>query len=645
VPLLTLTGPGGVGKTRLALQVAADVADEFTAGVAFIPLAPIHDPVLVLPTIAQTLGIREGSNQSLATRLAEALRDRQLLLVLDNLEQVLDAAAEIADLLAACPDLTVLATSRSVLHVTGEHAVAVPPLLLPASDESVALSDLARIEAVALFVARAQAADPNFTLTASNAASVATICKQLNGLPLAIELAAARTRVLSPDALLARLTDPLRLLTGGARDQPPRLRSMREAVAWSHDLLSPEEQTLFRRLAVFVGGCTLEGAEAVCGRPELDILEGVTALVDHCLLQRMEPPGTAPRFGMLETVRVFGLEQLAVSGEEWAARDAHAAYFLALAENATSWEVEPAPQQLAADHDNVRGALAWLLKQHRREEAARLANALLLFWYWRGHFSEGRRWLARVLAENDGIAPLPNARALYGAGVLAAQQDDLDEANAHLTAAVAGFREASDDVWLTEALNHLGNVALSAGDLSRAQAMCEEALDHARVTGLPGVIADPIMNLGRIATARGDLERAEPLLEEALALKREDGARWPIAVGLFFLGGIARARGDHAFALARLRESLALHQELADPATIARCLEGIAGVVAECGQSERCARLLGVAEALRERIPHPIEAEDRQLHDRARGIAREALGDAAFAAAWAAGQTLPLDQA
>jgi non-specific serine/threonine protein kinase len=645
IPLLTLTGPGGVGKTRLALQVADDVRQEFGDGVVFVSVAPLRDPALVLPTVAQALGVREGREESLMAQLVAALQDRRLLLVLDNLEHVLDAVPALSDLLAACPALTVLATSRSILRVTGEHVVVVPPLSLPAPEEPISLSAFAEIEAVALFVDRARAADPSFTLTAANAASIAAICQQLNGLPLAIELAAARVRVLSPDSLLARLTDPFRLLAGGARDQPPRLRSMRDTVAWSHDLLSPEQQTLFRRIAVFAGGFSLEAAEAICGGPELDVLEGVSSLVDQSLLLRMEPAGSAPRFRMLETVRAFALEQLAATAEESMVRDAHAAYFLDLAATAGPWGVSPGLQRLETEHHNLRGALAWLLEYGRREEAAQFARILLHFWWLRGHFSEGRRWLAQVLADTKDITPLTLAHAYYVAGVLAAQQVDLDEANARLTAAVAGFREAGDDVWVALALNHLGNVALSAGDLARSRAVCEEALGYARRVNDPGLLADPIMNLGRIATAQGEYERAEALCEEALALKRVAGGRWVIAVGLYFHGEAAQARGDYPVALARLCEALVLYRESGDPATIARCLEAIACVVVECGQPELCARLLGVAEALRVRIAHPVEAEDRPRYDRARAIASEAMGDAICAAAWAEGRTLPLEHA
>lgn len=645
VRLLTLTGPGGVGKTRLALAIAASVANGNAVGVAFVPLAPVRDPALIIPTIAQSLGIREERDRSLGVQLAEGFRDRRLLLVLDNLEHVLAATPDIADLLGTCPSLTVLATSRSVLRISGEQAFVVPPLALPATDRAHTPEDLAQNEAVALFVERARSADPGFILSPANAPSVAAICKYLDGLPLAIELASARLRVFTADALLARLSEPLRLLASGARDQPPRLRSMRDAIAWSHDLLSPPEQTLFRRLAVFVGGSTLEAAEAVCGEPELDVVEGMSTLVEHSLLQRHDPLGSAPRFGMLETVRAFALERLDASPEESMVRSAHAAYILDLAERSDPWGAEPNLNQLEAEHDNARAALTWLIEHGKRIAAAQLATNLVIFWYMRGHFGEGRRWLARVLSESSDIPAQLQTLALFGAGMLAAQQDDLDEADARLTAAVAGFRELNDDVWLAVALNQFGNIGLSAGDLDRAEARCEDALNHARLAGITQVIADPVMNLGRIANARGEYERAKTLLEEAVDLKRASGAWWGSAIGLYFLGMAVRARGDHALALTHLRAALGLLQTYADPASIARCLEGIAGALIDLGQSERGIRLLGVAEALRERIAHPVDAEDRPLYNSTRRLAHEAIGDAAFSVTLAAGRALPLDDA
>ena len=330
VRLVALTGPGGVGKTRLGIAVAAELEAVFADGVAFVPLASVRDADLVSPTIAQALGIREGGDRPLATRLAASLRGRELVLIVDNFEHVLPAAPEVAGLLASCPTLKVLVTSRAVLGISGEHSVPVSPLALPVSGRAPSLAELAATEAVALFVARAAAADPGFALTEEIAADVAAICERLDGLPLAIELAAARVRVLSPAALLARLTDRLRILTGGPRDQPPRLRSLRDAVAWSYELLGPFEKAQFRRLSVFMGGCTLEAAEAVCGAPNQDVLAGITALVQQSLVRRVEPPGQAPRFGMLETIREFALEQLAASKEEADLRHRHARYFAEL---------------------------------------------------------------------------------------------------------------------------------------------------------------------------------------------------------------------------------------------------------------------------------------------------------------------------
>ncbi len=333
VPLVTLTGPGGVGKTRLALQVAADLEPDFADGVVVVPLAPVRDPALVLPTIAQAFGVQEGGGRPLADRLATALRSRTTLLVLDNVEQVVEAAPQVADLLARCPRLTVLATSREALRLSEERVVAVPPLPLP-DPAATAVAAIAAADAVRLFLARAEAAGADVALTAENAATVAAICRRLDGLPLAIQLAAARVPALPPRALLARLERALPLLTGGARDQPARLRTMRDAIAWSYDLLTPDEQMLFRRLSVFVGGCTLDAAEAVAslgGAPTVDVLAGIASLVDKSLLRRV--PGAdpdEPRYAMLETIREYGLERLAESGEEAAVRAAHAAHFLAI---------------------------------------------------------------------------------------------------------------------------------------------------------------------------------------------------------------------------------------------------------------------------------------------------------------------------
>ncbi|MDP9371880.1 MAG: protein kinase, partial [Chloroflexota bacterium] len=404
VRLVTVTGPGGIGKTRLALEAARQAAEEFAGGVCFVPLAAIRDPQFVMPTVARMLEVDEVAGRPMVEVLGHALRERDLLLVLDNLEQVIEAAGDLGSLLAACPRLAILATSREPLHLRAEHVVATPPLAVPPLGQRGSLAHLGaqaagRYEAVTLFAERARAVRPDFALTDANASVVAALCARLDGLPLAIELAAARSRHLAPAALLARWERRLPLLAGGPRDLPERQRTLRDAIAWSHDLLTPAEQALFRRLAVFAGGFTLEAAEAVCLPPDDErtaIADGVWALADKSLLRREDAPDGEAHFGMLETIREFGLEHLAASGEETAVRQAHAAYVLALVERA-----EPAltgPEQgiwfdrLEIEHDNLRAALAWTLDRRAADVALRLGAAPWRFWSARGYLAEGRGW-------------------------------------------------------------------------------------------------------------------------------------------------------------------------------------------------------------------------------------------------------------
>ncbi len=461
VRLLTLTGPGGVGKTRLALRVAEDLAADLPEGVVFVGLAALTDPALVLPVLAQTLGVREAGDCALGEQLAAALRGRVVLLVLDNLEQVGEAAPQIADLLAAVPGLTVLVTSRVPLRLAAEHRFPVPPLAVPAAREAPGVETLAQAAAVRLFVARAQAVRPDFTLTEANAATVAGICARLDGLPLALELAAARVAHLPPGALLARLAPRLPLLTGGARDLPARQRTMRDAIAWSHDLLQPGEQLLFRRLAVCVGGFTLEAAAGVCqggeasgsrdaggavssstSRPpdsSTSVLHGVAALMDASLLREETGGDEEPRYRMLETVREFGLERLSESGEEKGVLQAHAAYFLALAEAAEPALVGPDAEawqaRLEAEHDNFRAALGWSISGGEAETALRLGAALWRFWARRGHLHEGRGWLERGLAQAGEGCSRSRARALVRLGNLALDLGDYPRARSMHAAA------------------------------------------------------------------------------------------------------------------------------------------------------------------------------------------------------------------
>ena len=668
VGLLTLTGPGGVGKTRLALAVATELADHFAGGAAFVPLAPVRDPALVVPTIAQALGVQEAGHRSLVGRLAAFLGERELLLVLDNLEQVVAAAPRVAALLAACPGLTVLATSRAPLRLSGEREFPVPPLTLPdrlaepcVTPELPPLAERTCGEAVRLFVARAEEADPSFALTEANAAAVAEICRRLEGLPLAIELAAARVRLLPPDALLARLGRRLPLLAGGARDRPPRHRTMRDAIGWSYDLLDEAEQALFRRLAVFVGGCTLEAVEAVgdaAGDLGLEVLEGVAALVEHSLLRREEGPagaaGGEPRFGMLETVREFGLEQLAEHGEEAATRRAHADAFLALAERArpeSIWGAAPLRpgelDRIEREHDNFRAALDWLESTGDAVALLRLAGALAWFWMARSHRAEGRRRIDRALAAAAGAAvPAPiRAQGLLGAAMLARTQDDYGVAIATAETGLALFRELGDTRGVADSVHLLGALARGQGDLDRAQAPLEEAVALFDRLGATDAATVARFNLGFLALWRGDPDRAEPLLAAALRAYRELGYPWGVAIALHGLAGVAGDRGDPARAAALYRESLLASREAGAKESQIDALAGMATAAVGLGQAAAAARLLGAAEAQGEELAYVFERPERERYGRAAGAAREALGEAEFAAAWAAGRALPLEAA
>jgi predicted ATPase/class 3 adenylate cyclase/DNA-binding CsgD family transcriptional regulator len=573
VRLVTLTGPGGIGKTRLGLQVAAELSESFADGVFFVDLAPLRDPSLVLSTIAQTIGIQDAAGQLLLERLAEVLQQKQLLLLLDNFEQVLGAARQVADLLSACPSLKVLVTSRERLHVRAEHEYAVPPLALPHPDHLPELAALAQSEAVALFLERARATRPDFQLAPANARAITEICTRLDGLPLAIELAAARIKLLSPQALLARLGQRLTVLTSGARDAPVRHQTLRDTIAWSYDLLNAQEQRLFRRLAVFVGGCTLEAVESVSTAfddAEADVLERMASLLDKSLLQRSEQDGNELRFAMLETLREYGLEMLASAGEAQATHKAHAAYYLTLAEQA-----EPkftGPQQLTwferleREHDNLRAALSWLLKQsserQSNELALRLAGALWNFWFIRGHVSEGRRWLEWVLNANKYERSAMRAKALIGAGNLATLHDDFDQTEVLGTEGLALYRELGDRRGCAAALSCLGYAAMMECKYAHARALVEESLTITQEADDPGDRIPALQVLASVHFYQGEYARARVLLEEDLALAREKGDVHGLAATLMLLGMVLLAQGDFLQAQARLEEGGAISRKV-----------------------------------------------------------------------------------
>ncbi len=647
VRLLTLVGPGGVGKTRLALAAAHRLVDGCADGAVFVDLAPVRDPALVLPAIAAALEVRDTGARELAEALASAVGARQLLLVLDNCEQVVRAAPDIAALLAACPALTVLATSRVVLRIAAEQVVPVPPLGLPDRSAPTSLREVERSEAVALFAARARAAEPAFGLTAATAEDIAELVHRLDGLPLAIELAAARIRALPPGALLARLDRRLPLLTGGARDAPARQRTMRDTLAWSHDLLSPNEQALFLRLAVFVGGFTLEAAEAVgaTARQDVDVLDGLAGLVDSSLLDQLEGSDDEPRFGMLETVREFALERLAASGEENAARQAHAAYFLRLAKHANP-HLSGAGQgawlrRLEADHPNYRVALETLAASDDHDAYLRLTVNLGLFWWFRAHLAEGRRHLERALSR----APAPTPQrvgALIGIGRIAASQGDVAAAESLLRQSVALARSLDLPLW--GALFELGQAVEYAGDLARAVPIYESALADARELNDATGTSNVLWALSEVAYGRGDLEAAGRLNEETIALLRSGGEPFVLSLSLVTNGEVALGWGDLPRAVVAYQEALEIALGIDMQWAIAGALAGFAAVPAARGHHVAAAELLGAASTIRE-ASHQDRFANFYHHAQTTQTVRAALGEEAFVAAWESGRAMSAEDA
>jgi predicted ATPase/class 3 adenylate cyclase/Tfp pilus assembly protein PilF len=584
IRLLTLTGPGGTGKTRLALQAAADLLDDFPDGVFFVPLATIADAALAPAAIATALAIPETAGQTPREQVLTELAERSLLLVLDNLEQLPDLGPFVAELLATAPGLAVLATSRAPLRVRGEREYPVLPLPLPGEISAGSLDAIAASDAVRLFVDRAQAIMPGFALDANNADAVAEIVRRLDGLPLAIELAAARVRLFAPEAMLKRLETRLPLLTGGPRDLPERQRALRATIAWSYDLLTPGEQALFRRLAVFAGGMTLD-AVAYVGRPEgtIDALDGLERLVEHSLIQTTGDGESEPRFRMLETIREYGLERLAESGEVVDTRSRHLGFFLDLAEQATLELTGPGQgawlARLEAEHDNLRAALSSAATLSEDAPALRLAAALAPFWEARGHYSEGRDWLERTLARGASEPKSARAAVLTGAGSIARMQGDTTRATELLEAALALADALGDRAGAGRIHVLLGHVADRRGDLSGAAERFEAALAVAREIGDRALTASALGNLGIVADLSGDSARATAAYEEALAIFRELGDRRREAAALDNLGVVARGQGQLAKATRRYEEAMAVRRELGDAWGIAATL-GNLGVVA-----------------------------------------------------------------
>ena len=688
--LITLTGAGGCGKTRLAVEMARRVVESFPDGVHFVSLAPVSDPTLVVPTIARSLGLAEMASQSILESLKGRLRDELVLLVLDNFEQVVDAAPDVADLIAACSQLRVLVTSRTSLRLSGEQEFPVSPLAMPGLERLPAPQLLIANESVALFVQRARAMRPDFELTVENAQSVAEICVRLDGLPLAIELAAVRIRLLSPRAMLSRLLGQLALLTGGARDLPERQRTMRATIEWSHELLVEEEKRLYRRLGVFAGGFTLVAAEAVCGHQgEPDVLDVLSGLVGSSLVQRAEEAEGESRFRMLETVREYAGERLEAGGEAEGMRRRHAEYFLALAEECEP-ELRGARQvewldRLEADHDNLRTALSWSLDGGDRELGLRLAASLWFFWHTRGHWSEGRRWLERALAGGTGTRQASRATALLGSGVLALWQNDCGQAETCLRKSLALYRALGDDRGISAALSFLGWRASDQGDWGAAGTLWQGSLALARDAGDASAVARDLTHLARLAEAQGDYRRAARMFEESWALRREGGDRTGLAGVLLSWGLLQLIQGDYEGARQRLTESMDIAQEIGDTMTVSFAtnslgvialelgdraladthlreslelfwrlgerygisigLDALGGIAAAEGRGQAAARLLGAGDAQREQIGTRQQPEQQGNFNRYLAAARSLLGEAAFEAAWAEGRAMGTEEA
>ena len=609
VGLVTLSGPAGTGKTRLSMAVAAALADRFEGGVCFVALAPISDPSLVVSAIVRTLGLQEAGGTPLEETLVSYLRDQEMLLVLDNFEQVTDAAPLVSRLLASCARLKILVTSRIVLQIYGEHDVPVPPLSVPDADEPLTLEDLVQYPAIGLFVQRARAIRPDFALTPSNAAAIRQVCACLDGLPLAIELAAARVNVLTPEAILARLlrhetSGSLQLLTHGPRDFPARHQTMRAAIDWSYDLLDEQERALFRMVGVFIGGFTLEAAERVAsdegtaasgeGRgasvsPDV-LLDVLGSLVAKSLVQQRTDPGSGtPRFAMLETIREYARERLAAAGEVDVTHRRHAAYFAGLAEEGERQVGGPRQvewlHRLDEEHPNLRVALSWSLQEERgdRQAGLRLAGALWVFWFRRGYISEGTRWLQLALAANPDATDATKARLLTAEGSLARLGGEFARAATVLEAGAALYRALWDAEGLAWALSHLGLVTQWLGDLDRGVEQLEESLALRRQLGNPRDVARSLFNLAIAEDFRRAYARADAVYAEALALYRQIGDTWSMGRVQGYWAKVALVQGDVDRAAALCEQGESLSREAGDTWGVALALAGRGGVAAARG--------------------------------------------------------------
>ena len=695
--LLTLTGSGGCGKTRLGLQVAADLVGEYKDGAWIVELAALADPDLVTQEVASALGVREGQGDSILDTLLNYLKPRQLLLMLDNCEHLIEACTALTDsLLRSCPNLKIMVASREALGIEGESTYRVPSLSLPDPKNLPPVEKLNTYEAVKLFIDRAVAAVSTFTVTNQNASAVAQICHRLDGIPLAIELAAARIKVLEVEEITARLDDRFRLLTGGSRTALPRQQTLRATIDWSYNLLSEQESVLLGRLSVFMGGWTFEAAEEICvgeGVEDYEVLDLLTSLVEKSLVVA-EGQGGKKRYHLLETVRQYARDRLLDSGESATLRDRHLEWYLEFTERAEPELSGPDQVEwldwLESELDNLRAALEWSLGGEEVEIGLRLAGALNWFWFRRGYYNEGQRWLEESLSGSSRLpasertksaranalwgaglmlfgksdyglaaAPFEESLALYqelgdkqGAGysliclgVVSGRQGDYVRGRALYEEGLSMFREVGDKLGISFSLWLLGGNARFQGDYERATPLLEESLALSREMGNKWIISTSLLELGRVAFNQGDYERAKALVEENLVLCRELGGKRGIAQLLHLLGLVALGQDDHDRATELFKESLALNQELGVKDFIAYCLEGLAGVAVAQGESEPGAIILGAAEGIRKAISAPPPPSERVEIDRNVAAVRAGLDEKTFTEAWAQGRKMSMEEA
>jgi predicted ATPase/transcriptional regulator with XRE-family HTH domain len=691
VQIVTLLGPGGIGKTRLSVQVASSLLPNFRQGVWFVSLAALRDPSLVLPTIAQTLGLHTGSTVPVEEMLAGYFRNKQMLLVLDNFEQVIEAAPALGRSLTSAAGLKLLITSRIALRLYGEQEYSVPLLPWPDLNGLLTAEHVAENPAVRLFVQRAQAVKADFELTPQNAPAVAAICARLEGLPLAIELAATRIRLFTPEILLARLDNRLTMLTGGSRDLPERQKTVRATIQWSYDLLDEAEKTLFAYLGVFAGGATLPAVEAVCSSELFSaetLVEGLESLLAKSLLYRLDAADGEARFFMLETIREFAQERLAGRSEAALIQSRHAAFYVALAESIaprlTSAQLSESLELLTRELDNLRAACAWSVTQAVAEAALRIAGCLQLFWYWRGHVEEGRRWLEAGLARSQGVSGPVQAKAYRSAGLLAWAQGDYAQAIAYDNRSLALYQTLGDKRGMAEALNSLGNSSSEVGDDDTARRFYEQSLTFYRASGYVPGIAMVLSNLGEVSARNDQYQAAWNYYNESVALKRRLGNPGSIAVVLLNLGEIAVAQGEDEQAVSYLEEGLRLGRKVNTPHIIGLCLENLAklalrrgelaaamhfarealnllgdihntralvytlevtaGVFGFGGQPDIAVRLFGAADALRSALRVPLPPGDRAIYEWLCSGVKEARETQMWQTEWGMGQAMTLEE-